>query len=109
MKKKKKQKKEVDHQKQDSVTQKLAEELLANSEQPRQNDLTKRLQDLLMELGVKPSIKKGLIDPMELELCGDGSSIAIMDAGHDAMGNYFYFRQKDIPALIPLTDLSINL
>jgi len=203
-KKKKEQKKEIDHQKQDSITQKLAEELLANSEQPRQNDLTKRLQDLLMELGVKPSIKKELIDPMELELCGDGSSIvsgarkqgkcicnclkeknirkcdchrlykdpdadfgydpyrdeyyygdtmyqicysskghdlpvniiagpasetdytlslkaydsciktfrehditanitaAIMDAGHDAMGNYFYFRQKDIPALIPL-------
>jgi len=66
-KKKKEQKKEEDHQKQDSVTQILAEELLANSEEPRQNDLTKRLQDLLMELGVKPSIKKGLIDPMELE------------------------------------------
>jgi len=29
---------------------------------------------------------------------------AIMDAGHDAMGNYFYFRQKDIPALIPLNN-----
>ncbi len=27
---------------------------------------------------------------------------AIMDAGHDSMGNYFYFRQKDIAALIPL-------
>jgi hypothetical protein len=24
------------------------------------------------------------------------------DAGHDAVGNYFYFRQKNIPALIPL-------
>ena len=203
-KKKKEQKKEEDHQKNDSVTQILAEELLANSEQPRQNDLTKRLQDLLMELGVKPSIKKGLIDPMNLELCGDGSAIvsgakkqgkyvcnclkdknirkcdcprdykdpdadfgydsyrgdyyygdtmyqicysskghdltvniiegpasetdytlslkafdsciktfrehnipvnitaAIMDAGHDAVGNYFYFRKKNIPALIPL-------
>jgi hypothetical protein len=38
-----------------------------------------------MELGVKPSIKKGLIDPMELELCGDGSSIV---SGARKQGKY---------------------
>ena len=70
----KKKKPGKDHQKNDSVTQKLTEALLSSSEHPRQDDLLKRLEDILMELAVKHSIEKGLIDVKKLELSGDGSS-----------------------------------
>ncbi|MBU0581084.1 MAG: transposase [Candidatus Margulisbacteria bacterium] len=71
----KKKKPNKDHQKNDSVTQRLTEALLSSSEHPRQDDLLKRLEDILMELALKPSIEKGLIDVDKLEIAGDGSSI----------------------------------
>ena len=70
----KEKKKEQDHAKNDSVTAKLKDDLLAASHQPRQNELLKRLEDLFVELALKPSIKKGLIDPFNLIVSGDGSS-----------------------------------
>jgi len=51
------------------------EVLISNEENPRQNDLLKSLEDILIRLGVKHSIQRGLIDPMKLDVCGDGSSI----------------------------------
>ena len=71
----KKKKPQKDHQKNDHITQKLTEALIASSDQPRQDDLLKRLEDILMELAIKASIDKGLIDLDKLEIWGDGSSI----------------------------------
>lgn len=35
-------------------------------------------------------------------------SAAILDAGHDALGVYQYFREKDIPTIIPLNNRGAN-
>lgn len=91
--KEKKEKKKEDPAKYDSITQKLAEELISNSDQPRQNDLTTRLQDILFKLGVIPSIKKGLIDPMNLILSGDGSPI-VSGANKEGKHTCFCFKDK---------------
>jgi len=60
----------------DSQTQKLKDELWANSDNPRPNDLTKRLEDILIRCAIIPSDKKGLIDDTQaLTVCGDGSAL----------------------------------
>jgi len=81
----KRKKKEKYYLKSDSNTQKLTATLLSNSETTRQNDLLKRLEDILMELAVKPSIEKGLINPKQLEISGDGSTIC---SGANKNGKY---------------------
>lgn len=74
-KKSEKGKPEKDYSGDDSVTEKLMKTLIPDTENPRQNDFLKRLEDILMNLAVKHSVKKGLVDPLNLEICGDGSPI----------------------------------
>jgi hypothetical protein len=60
----------------DSRTQKLKDELLANSDNPRPDDLTKRLEDILIRCAIIPSVEKGLIsDTSAMTICGDGSAL----------------------------------
>ena len=60
----------------DSQTQKLKNELLANSDNPRPDDLTKRLEDILIRCAIIPSVKKGFIqDTQAMTICGDGSAL----------------------------------
>jgi hypothetical protein len=60
----------------DSVTKKLKDELQANQDQPRPNDITKRLEDILINCAVIPSAEKGLIgDTLNITLSGDGSAL----------------------------------
>jgi len=57
-----------------SQSKRLVDELLASSDQARPNDFVKVLDDLLMLLGVEPSIESGLLANVEhLVLSGDGS------------------------------------
>lgn len=60
----------------DSVTERLAQDLLATAEQPRPQELLTRLEDLLFTCGVLPSAKRGLLgDLQELVLCGDSAAL----------------------------------
>ena len=62
--------------KNNSVTMKLAKLLLSKTDEPRPNDLQKILEDILMELGVKPSAEKGLLGNLqELDVVGDSSCL----------------------------------
>lgn len=57
-----------------SQSEKLAAELLACADKPRPNDLSKTLEDLLIHLGVRPSIECGLLSRLDdLIVSGDGS------------------------------------
>ena len=60
----------------DSVTGKVVETLVSSQTLPNANDLLMRLGQLLLEVGVKESAKRGLLgDTSELLVCGDGSSL----------------------------------
>ncbi|MFQ6043968.1 MAG: transposase, partial [Candidatus Poribacteria bacterium] len=67
----------------DSVTQKLKDELLAKKDQPRPNDLQKRLEDILMRCAIIPSVEKGFIkDTQAMTVCGDGSALQTAASRH---------------------------
>jgi len=53
--------KEADAAVYDSVTQKLRDELLASHDQPRPDDLLKRLEDIFIQCAIIPSAKRGLL------------------------------------------------
>jgi len=60
----------------DTVTERLAQELLATADQPRPQALLTRLEDLLWTCGVLPSAQRGLLgDLRALVLCGDGACL----------------------------------
>ena len=60
----------------DTVTERLAQELLAAADQPRPQELLTRLEDLLFTCGVLPSLQRGLLrDLHALVLCGDGAAL----------------------------------
>lgn len=74
--KEEKKKPDDNQNKNDSVTMKLAKLLLSKTDDPRPDDLQKRLEDILMELGVKPSAEKGLLGNLqELNVVGDSSCL----------------------------------
>ena len=57
----------------DTVTERLAQALLAAADQPRPQALLTRLEDLLFTCGVLPSVQRGLLGDLQaLILCGDG-------------------------------------
>jgi hypothetical protein len=59
-----------------SQSQRLVEQLLAHSGQPRPNDFMKILDDLLLRVGIEPSMESGLLGNLpELIVSGDGSSL----------------------------------
>lgn len=60
----------------DTVTERLAQELLAAADQPRPQELLTRLEDLLFTCGVLPSVQRGLLGDLQaLVLCGDGATL----------------------------------
>jgi len=60
----------------DTVTERLAQELLAAADQPRPQELLTRLEDLLLTCGVLPSVQRGLLSNLQaLVLCGDGAAL----------------------------------
>jgi hypothetical protein len=60
----------------DTVTERLAQELLATADHPRPQALLTRLEDLLYTCGVLPSAQRGLLgDLRALVLCGDGAAL----------------------------------
>jgi hypothetical protein len=60
----------------DTVTERLAQELLAAADQPRAQELLTRLEDLLCTCGVLPSVQRGLLGDLQaLVLCGDGATL----------------------------------
>jgi len=68
--------KETDAAQYDSVTRKLKDELQKNEEQPRPDDLLKRLEDILINCAIIPSAKRGMLgNTSKLNLCGDGSAL----------------------------------
>jgi len=61
----------------DSVTKKLKDDLQANEDQPRANDLQKRLEDILIQCAIIPSANRGLLGDLSgITLAGDGASLA---------------------------------
>jgi hypothetical protein len=67
-----------------SQTEKLVQELLPLADQPRADDFHKILEDLLIQVGVIPSIEQGLLTNLEhLVVCGDGS---ILESGASPHG-----------------------
>lgn len=67
-----------------SQSEKLVQELLPQADQPRADDFRKILEDLLIQIGVIPSIEQGLITGLEhLIVSGDGS---ILESGASAHG-----------------------
>jgi hypothetical protein len=57
-----------------SQSELLANELLASADEPRPNELAKILEDLIIVLGIKPSIQCGLLGDLDqLIVSGDGS------------------------------------
>jgi hypothetical protein len=65
-----------DYTQADTVTERLAQELLAAAEQPRPQELLTRLEDLLLTCGVLPSVQRGLLGNLQaLVLCGDGAAL----------------------------------
>lgn len=73
-----------DQNPQQSQSEKLVQELLPQADQPRADDFRKILEDLLIQIGVIPSIEQGLITNLEhLIVSGDGS---ILESGASAHG-----------------------
>jgi hypothetical protein len=67
----------------DSVTKKLKHELKAKEDQPRPDDLMKRLEDILIQCAIIPSAEKGLLgDTKSLILSGDGSTLVTGASPH---------------------------
>jgi hypothetical protein len=60
----------------DSITQKLKNDLIASGDQPRPDDVTKKLEDILMLCAIIPSAEKGLLGNLEsMTISGDGSAL----------------------------------
>lgn len=75
-KKQREQDKQTDLAVYDSVTRKLRDELKASEDQPRPDDLLRRLEDILILCAVIPSAKRGMLgDTGALILSGDGSAL----------------------------------
>jgi hypothetical protein len=73
-----------DQNPQQSQSEKLVQELLPQADQPRADDFRKILEDLLIQIGVIPSIEQGLITGLDhLVVSGDGS---ILESGASAHG-----------------------
>jgi hypothetical protein len=73
-----------DQNPQQSQSEKLVQELLPQADQPRADDFRKILEDLLIQIGVIPSIEQGLLTNLEhLIVSGDGS---ILESGASAHG-----------------------
>jgi hypothetical protein len=67
-----------------SQSEKLVQELLPLAEQPRADDFHKILEDLLIQVGVIPSIEQGLLTELDhLVISGDGS---ILESGASPHG-----------------------
>jgi hypothetical protein len=67
-----------------TASQKLADKLLAEADQPRTEDFRKILEDLLVLIGILPSVEAGLIDDLQnLAVTGDGS---ILQTGASSNG-----------------------
>jgi hypothetical protein len=80
----KKEAKKDDQNPYQSQTEKLVQELLPLADQPRADDFHKILEDLLIQVGVIPSIEQGLLTNLEhLVVCGDGS---ILESGASPHG-----------------------
>lgn len=68
--------KEADIAQYDSITKKLKDELNANKDKPRPDDLLKTLEDILITCAIIPSAKRGMLGgTSKLNLCGDGSAL----------------------------------
>ena len=66
-----------------SQSEKLAQTLLENEEEPRPNDMYRILEDLHIQLGVKPNIQDGLISDLQnLVISGDGSIMKTAASGN---------------------------
>ncbi len=73
-----------DQNPQQSQSEKLVQEILPQAEQLRADDFHKILEDLLILIGVVPSIEQGLLTDLEhLIVSGDGS---ILESGASAHG-----------------------
>jgi hypothetical protein len=60
----------------DSLSERLAHDLLATADQPRPHQLLTRLEDLLFACAVLPSAKRGLLGNLqELVVCGDSATL----------------------------------
>jgi len=60
----------------DSVTRKLKDDLKANENQPRPDDLLRRLEDILIQCAVIPSAQRGLLgNTNAITISGDGSPL----------------------------------
>jgi hypothetical protein len=60
----------------DSVTRKLKDDLKANENQPRPDDMLKRLEDILIKCAIIPSAKRRLLgDTNAITVSGDGSTL----------------------------------
>jgi hypothetical protein len=60
----------------DSVSERLAQDLLATADQPRPQELLTRLEDLLFTCGVLPSAQRGVLGNLQaLVLCGDSAAL----------------------------------
>ncbi|MEW6558424.1 MAG: hypothetical protein AB1349_13925 [Elusimicrobiota bacterium] len=71
-----KEKQQQDYDENDLVTDKLTKFLLKHTDEARQEDLLKRLEDIFMSIAIKPSYEKGLLGDIEkLDVSGDGSCI----------------------------------
>ncbi len=69
--------KEADLDEYDSVTKKLKDQLKTKEEQPRPDDLLKRLEDIFIQCAAIPSAQRGLLgDTESLDICGDGSPLS---------------------------------
>jgi hypothetical protein len=76
--------KETDANVYDSVTKKLKDNLQASHDQPRPDDMLKRLEDILIKCAIIPSAKRGLLGDtkaitititISISISGDGSSL----------------------------------
>jgi len=68
--------KDIDTAVYDSVTHKLKDELKSTQDQPRPDDITRRLADILIKCAVVPSAERGLLgDTHALIVAGDGSPL----------------------------------
>jgi len=68
--------KSADPRQADSLSERLAQDLLATAEQPRPQELLTRLEDLLFTCAVVPSAQRGLLGNLQaLVLCGDSAAL----------------------------------
>lgn len=65
-----------------SKSEKLAEKLLSDAQQPRPRDMYQILEDLHIQLGLIPAIEQGLIEGLhDLVISGDGSTLQTAASG----------------------------